>query len=202
MISRRADLRRNRHSVRLAGYDYSSSGAYFVTIGAQDRALLFGVVEGADMRLNEIGAMIQTWWLELNRRFPTLKTDSFVVMPNHVHGVILLTKDVGADLCVGPSTGNVDSRPPRTKTAASLPAIVQWFKTMTTNEYLREVQQSGWPPFRRRLWQRSYHDHIVRSPESLDRIRRYIADNPSRWSTDRENPEAVATEPADTWAEM
>jgi REP element-mobilizing transposase RayT len=73
---------------------------------------------------------------------------------------------------------------------APLSTIVQWFKAMTTNEYLRGVKTSGWTPFQGRLWQRNYYEHIIRDGESLNRIRQYIADNPTRWEFDPENPEA------------
>ncbi|GBD25830.1 hypothetical protein HRbin30_01155 [bacterium HR30] len=82
---------------------------------------------------------------------------------------------------------------------APLPGIVRWFKTMTTNEYIRGVKQSGWPPFNGRLWQRNYYEHIIRNDESLNRIRQYIADNPRRWAFDRENPAAIAPEPENPW---
>jgi REP element-mobilizing transposase RayT len=71
---------------------------------------------------------------------------------------------------------------------ASLPAIMQWFKTMTTNAYIKGVRQHGWTPFRGKLWQRSYYEHIVRDRRDLDRIRIYIQQNPARWYFDREHP--------------
>ncbi len=70
---------------------------------------------------------------------------------------------------------------------------------MTTNEYIRGVKQSGWPPFNGRLWQRNYYEHIIRNDESLNRIRQYIADNPRRWAFDRENPAAISPEPENPW---
>jgi REP element-mobilizing transposase RayT len=82
---------------------------------------------------------------------------------------------------------------------APLPAIVQWFKTMTTNEYIRGVKQLGWPVFAGRLWQRNYYEHIIRSEESLNRIRQYILDNPTQWVFDRENPSATTPELENAW---
>ena len=82
--------RHHRRSIRLRGYDYRAAGAYFITIVVQDRACLFGeVVEGA-MRLNDAGRMVERWWLELNRRFPHVSTDAYVVMPNHFHGIVVI----------------------------------------------------------------------------------------------------------------
>ncbi len=82
---------------------------------------------------------------------------------------------------------------------APLPTVIQWFETMTTNEYMRRIKTLGWIPFHRRLWQRNYYEHIVRDEESLDRIRQYILNNPARWEFDRENPAATACEAEDAW---
>ena len=89
-------------------------------------------------------------------------------MPNHVHGLIEI-HSLGDEAC------------------PQLPEIMQWYKTMTTNEYIRGVRLSGWAPFPGKLWQRSFHDHTVRNEQSLIKIERYIIDNPSRWENDREN---------------
>ena len=73
-------------------------------------------------------------------------------------------------------------------TGPPLPTIIQWFKTMTTNEYMKNVVQSGWPPFSGRLWQRNYYERVIRSEQELARARGYIADNPLQWASDKENP--------------
>ncbi len=182
----------HRRSIRLAGYDYAQVGAYFVTICSQDRACLFGEVVAGDMRLNDAGQMIEKWWLELNHKFPTIETDVYVVMPNHFHGIAITAENVGADLCVGPGIQGAHI-------GAPLPTVVQWFKTMTTNEYIRGVKKFGWLPFRSYLWQRNYYEHIIRDEISLNCIRQYIIDNPAQWSFDRENPMAVDPEPEDAW---
>ena len=95
----------HRRSIRLKSYDYRQSGAYFVTIVAQDRACLFGDVVNEKTRLNDAGGIIEHWWFELNHKFPTVETDEFVVMPNHFHGIIVIVDvTVGADLGVGPDS--------------------------------------------------------------------------------------------------
>jgi putative transposase len=102
---------------------------------------------------------------------------------------------VGADLRVGPvwHAANAASNADRGAHAgAPLPEIVQWFKTMTTNEYIRGVGAMGWPPFPGKLWQRNYYEHVIRDEAALDRIRRYIEENPLRWALDQENPAAQA----------
>jgi len=183
--------RHHRRSIRLKGYDYSQVGAYFITIVTQDRACLFGEIMDGKIHLNDAGRMVEKGWLELNRKFPTIETDEYIVMPNHFHGIVVI---VGADLCVCPDVMETTTKlgAHATKSGAHigapLPSIIQWFKTMTTNEYIRGVKTSGWLPFRGRLWQRNYYEHIIRDDESLNSIREYIANNPLQWELDRENP--------------
>lgn len=157
-----------RRSLRLKGFDYSQAGAYFITLVTQDRVCLWGEVSEEGLQLNPPGKMITHWWLELVYKFPTIQLDEFVLMPNHLHGIIWLTDQP-------------DSLP-------NLSQIIQWFKTMTTNEYIRGVRQLSWPAFNRRVWQQDYYDHIIRGDKDLDNIRLYIQDNPRRWAEDAENP--------------
>ena len=182
--------KQRRRPTRLNGFDYAEPGAYFVTIVTQDRTCLFGEIINGAMQLNSTGEAINRWWLELKRKFSTVETDEFVIMPNHLHGIVVITEGiVGADLRVGPPVERMGAH-----TGASLPTIIQWFKTMTTNEYIRGVKTLGWPMIRGQLWQRSYYDHILRDADSLHRIRQYIVDNPARWAFDRENPEITTLE--------
>jgi len=176
----------HRRSIRLKGYDYSRPGAYFITICTQDRACLFGEVVDGEMRLNDAGQMVQDVWDELPAFYPGVQTDAFIVMPNHIHGIIIL---VGADPCVCPNTGQTIGQPQGVApTRLSLPDVVHRFKTMTTKRYIDGVKKFGWTPFRRRLWQRNYYEHIIRNDHALQRIREYIWTNPLRWHLDRENP--------------
>jgi putative transposase len=180
--------RHHRRSIRLRGYDYSQAGAYFVTICTQNRLCLFGKVLDGEMQPNDAGRMIEKWWLEMNCRFPTVETDEYIVMPNHFHGIVVIVR---ADLRACPDVMGVDDEccdNGGAHTGASLPSLIQWFKTMTTNEYIRRVKISGWPPFVGKLWQRNYYEHIIRDEESLNRIRTYIGNNPLQWELDRENP--------------
>jgi len=187
----------HRRSIRLRGYDYSQAGAYFVTICAQDRACVFGDVKDGKMRLNDAGRMVEKWWVELNHKFPAVQTDEYIVMPNHFHGIVVI-QPVGADLCVRPDNkhgemGAHDADIMGAHTGAPLQIIIQWFKTMTTNEYIRKVKQSDWSPFRGRLWQRNYYEHIIRNDDELNHIREYIINNPLQWALDRENPDTPQT---------
>ncbi|WP_299757204.1 transposase [uncultured Chloroflexus sp.] len=202
----------HRRSIRLKGYDYSQAGAYFITIVTQDRACLFGEVVDGEMRLNDAGRMVWDEWDALPDRFPGLELDAFVVMPNHVHGIIVLTGSatVGAGLVPAPDgdmpapdgvrAGLVPApNEATTRVAPTIGDIVGAFKSITTVAYIRGVKQSGWPPFRGRVWQRNYYEHIIRNEESLNRIRQYIADNPLRWAFDRESLLVTQPEPEDEW---
>jgi putative transposase len=230
MMARYDPLKHHRHSIRLKGYDYGRAGAYFVTTVNQGRLCVYGEIVNGEMFLNAAGQMIEKWWLELNHKFPTIETDAYVVIPNHFHGIIIITDDagetavgadlVGADLRVRPAEGEgghigpplpkppLPDAPQSAAIAADadetgvgadlrvrpdLRTIMQWFKTMTTNEHIRGVKTLGWPPFDRKLWQRDYYERILRNADELDHTRQYIADNPLRWDQDDENPAVIAS---------
>jgi REP element-mobilizing transposase RayT len=190
----------SRRSIRLKGYDYTQAGAYFITTVTQDRVRLFGEVVAGEMQLNDAGKMIWAEWEALPQRFPAMKLDAIVVMPNHVHGIIVIVgpEHVAAD---NVGAGLVPARVPRvprattqgatTRVAPTVGDVVGAFKSATTVSYTRGVKQSGWPSFRGRLWQRNYYEHIIRNDESLDRIREYVANNPLQWELDQENPNFV-----------
>ena len=202
-----------RRSIRRKGYDYGSSGAYSVTICVHHRLCLFGEVMDGDMHSNAAGWTVERWWRFLPRRFPGIDVDAFVVTPNHMHGIIVIGTDptfprasggdgqgesggsspedgprpwVGADLRVCPARIRDDAAPRR----PTLASVIQWFKTITTTDYVAGVNHMDWPPFERHLWQRGYHDRIVRDEAELNRIRAYIANNPANWHMDDENPAA------------
>ncbi|HZF08083.1 MAG TPA: transposase [Thermoanaerobaculia bacterium] len=181
---------KHRRSIRLKGYDYSQAGAYFVTLCAQDRACLFGEIIEIESRRSEAGQMIEAVWNEMTDHYPGVETDAFVVMPNHIHGIIVLAGPVPDGESVG--------QPPAGLTLAE---VVHRFKTMTTKRYTDGVKQAGWPPYRGRLWQRNYFEHVIRDEKTLEVIRQYIADNPGRWSRDAENPAALVPERERTWLE-
>jgi REP element-mobilizing transposase RayT len=175
----------HRRSIRLRGYDYARPGAYFVTICTQDRQCLFGEIRDGQMIVNDIGQMITHWWQELPRRFPSVTLDEFVVMPNHLHGILIL--HVGADRRVRPNSTVAPVKEGR-HIGLPLHRIIQWFKTMTTNGYVREVKEEKWPPFNKRLWQRNYYEHVIRTEDEWDEIRAYIAENPLKWELDENHP--------------
>lgn len=164
-------LSHHRRSIRLRHYDYSQRGVYYVTVVTQDRACLFGQVIDALVQLSGAGLMVQSEWESLPCRFPDVELDEFVVMPNHFHGILVLADRDAA-------------------TPAKLGGVVGAWKSIVTDAYIRGVRESGWEPFRRRLWQRNYWEHIVRDESDLHRIREYIRNNPANWELDRNRPGA------------
>jgi putative transposase len=174
----------HRRSIRLKGYDYSQAGLYFITICVQGRLSLFGDVVNDDMVLNDAGKMVEKWYYDLENKFPDIKCHEKVVMPNHFHCIVENVGPVGADLRV--CLDNMGEPPILGEHVGSpLHRVVQWFKTMTTNEYIRGVKQSGWQPFYRKLWQRNYWEHIIRDEQSFQRIAEYIINNPKNWNNDK-----------------
>jgi len=189
--------RHHRRSIRLPAYDYTQPGAYFVTICSQNRECLFGDVINEEMILNQRGEMVERTWRELAECYPGVEVDAFVIMPNHVHGIIVLVE--AGPLGVGPvgagpracpeGPGACPGRPQGVAPTMSLPDVVHRFKSLTTARYRTGVLQDGWQPFPGRLWQRNYYEHVIRDEEELNRIRQYIIDNPGRWQDDVENPD-------------
>ena len=179
----------HRRSIRLQGYDYSLPGAYFVTICTQNRECLFGDIRNGEMALNDAGNMVTRWYHELENKFPDIQHDAFICMPNHVHFIVVNMGPVtvGADQRVCPN--KMGEHAGKGEHAGSpLHRVVQWFKTMTTNEYICGVKQNGWPPFPGKLWQRNYYEHVIRDEDELNKVREYIVGNPSNWESDQENP--------------
>ena len=183
---KQAPERQRRRSIRLPGYDYAQAGGYFVTIVTSNRACLFGETLEGQMRSNEYGRVIQLAWNELPGHYSTIECDAFVVMPNHVHGIIILREDkgvgvsyVGAGLkpargvATGPNSLRAGLKP-----APTLAEIIRAFKTFTARR-VNEIRNAGGVA----LWQRNYYEHVVRGENELNRIREYIANNPlsGRW---------------------
>ena len=188
----------HRRSIRLKGYDYSQAGAYYITICAQNRDCMFGEIINGEMKLNAAGKMLHNWWNQLPHKYPNIELDEFIVMSNHLHGMII----VGADPRVCPDidteNGNIvfdmgeHTGSPLQK-SVKLSQMIQWFKTMTINEYIRNVKQNDWHPFNKRLWQRNYYEHIIRDENELNRIRKYIIENQPKWDLDDNNPNNIGT---------
>jgi putative transposase len=159
-----------RRSIRLKGYDYSQAGAYFVTMVTRERTCLFGEIVNGQTRLNDAGRVVQRVWNDLPNCYPRVECDAFVVMPNHIHGILVLGATVGAGFKPAP-------------TRHGLFEIIRGFKTFSARRINEMRDASGTP-----MWQRNYYEHVVRDEDELTRIREYVLSNPLQWENDRENP--------------
>ncbi len=178
-------------TTRLPGWDYASAGWYFVTICTRGRQPFFGRIANGEMYLSPIGETAVQFWQEIPRHTAAhVSLDAFVVMPNHVHGIIVIhdkpTVVETLQCNVSTTTDDVDKNPmsaisPR---AGSLGAIIRSYKSAVT----RWCRQNGYPEF---AWQARFYDHIIRNEKALRNIRQYIFENPLRWERDRNTPENV-----------
>lgn len=177
----------NRKSIRLKNYDYSSNGYYFVTICTQNREKLFGEIVGATLRgrPNNPDKIIVKWLLESENKFKDIKIDEYIVMPNHIHFIIKRTGDRTGS--TGDHTGSTGDRTGLAgdHTGSPLRDIIGWFKTMSTNEYIAGVKDGRFMPFKGRLWQRNYYEHIIRNYDDYINIAEYIQNNPLKWEEDK-----------------
>ena len=152
----------HRQSIRLNGYDYSRSGAYFITICTHEREHLFGDIVNERMELNIFCDIALSHWQQLEKHHSTIIMDELVVMPNHLHGIIILKS-------------SIDYK-------KSISEIIRGFKTFSAKAINQERGVSGVP-----VWQRNYYDRIIRNELELDRVRQYIINNPRNWDVDKNN---------------
>jgi REP element-mobilizing transposase RayT len=184
-----------RRSIRWRGYDYSLRGIYFVTICAFDRRSIFGSISSGVLDRSVAGRIVSEVWFELPNHHAGLELDAFAVMPNHIHGIMLLCspkthviqKTVGRDAAVGAGL-----RPARRD--ANLSEIIRAFKTFSALKINARRGTKG-----QAVWQRNYFERVVRDGKEMEKIQRYIAENPARWEFDRENPKAGAQKDLDVW---
>lgn len=167
--------RHKRRSIRLKGYDYSSTGAYFITICTHQHMCLFGHVVNGIMRLNDSGKKVQTCWHEIPEHFPLVALDKFVVMPNHVHGILFLSENA-TERAKNFSPLQTDHQPHGT--SKTIGSVIRGFKIGVT-KWIRENTPVH------NVWQRNYWEHIIRSEPELNGLRAYIRNNPARWALDR-----------------
>ncbi len=175
-------LKHHRHSIRLKGHDYTSAGAYFITICTYQRDCLFGEIVAGAVRLNDFGSVVCECWEAIPRHFPNATVDAFVVMPNHVHGVLVIneTAHVGATHASPLHAPPLPHGPKR----QSIGAIIGSFKSAVTKRINVLRAMPGAP-----VWQRNYYEHIVRNEREWHAIRRYIQNNPVQWALDRDHPD-------------
>lgn len=159
----------SRKQARLKDFDYCTTGAYFVTICTQNKAWIFELEQnfvGNDLCVvpplqNQI---IHKWIKQIETKFDNIKIDKYVIMPNHIHLILVITER---------------------HAGRSLPDIMQYFKTMTTNEFIQNVKNGLLMPFDKKLWQKSYYDHIIRDEQDYQKIWKYIDENPLKWANDQ-----------------
>jgi len=156
-----------RKRIRLEGYDYSRPGYYFITICTKNRHCLFGNIIGDQMRLNDYGSIAENELLKISSRYSGVEIDNHVIMPNHVHMIIVIKP-----------TERINAFP-----TADIPNIVGKYKAGVTrivgNAFMRSVGM------RSEIWQSRFHDHIIRSEEEYKKIWQYINDNPAKWRDDQ-----------------
>ena len=209
----------HRRSIRLRDYDYSQPGAYFVTICTESRKCLFGSVSGDSMILNQLGRIINSCWMEIPNHVPNCELDSFIVMPNHVHGILMIidrtteydgrgtacrapgniTPDPSGTACRAP--GNITPDPSGTACRAPTKTNMEQFGKPVAGSLatiIRSFKSAGTRLINKSqgtqgnsIWQRDYYEHIIRDEEELYEIRRYIEENPIQWAIDRNNPEFI-----------
>ena len=184
----------HRRSIRLKEYDYSWAGWYYVTICTKDRECVLGEIRNDTVRLSRMGAAVQIFWQNIPNHFSSVELDDFVIMPNHIHGIIILNDKPRRGKHLGGSfrRGEVTSPLPE----VSLGKVIAYFKYQSTKAINEE---QGTPSAK--VWQRNYYDHIIRNDADLFRIRTYLRNNPLQWALDEENPANLQTTNADRGGE-
>lgn len=175
------NCKRQRKSIRLPEYDYSKNGWYFVTICSQNRELYF--------KNNNVKQIIDNQWQKLKNKFDYIDLDEYVIMPNHLHGIVIITHrccrgGVSTPICKGEVTSPLQNGVISPLQKPTLGQIIAYFKYQST-KYINIVLKN--PPGQQ-LWQRNYYEHIIRNEKSLQQIREYIQLNPSKWEEDKNNP--------------
>jgi putative transposase len=175
------DVHGHRRSIRLTGRDYSWPGTYFVTICTAERKCLLGRIEKGGMQENVLGRLVRRRWIDISREFPSVELDAFVVMPNHVHGMIHLHRRVAAN---EEERTKAEFGKPQT---GSIGYLIRAFKARVTREARQTLQKQGLT-----IWQRNYFERVVRTGKEYEDVYRYICDNPKNWGHDEENLAAKA----------
>lgn len=193
----------HRRSIRLKGYDYTQPGGYFITMVAFQREHLFGEIENEEIKLTKFGLAAKQQWQKLPKRFPNIELGVFVIMPNHVHGIIQILERTGTASNSENHGDDSSRRAPTANTSTSrgddssrrasaegfkkpipdsIPTIIRSYKSAVSYRVNLMRGSDGVP-----VWQRNYYEHVIRNHEDWDRIHRYIEANPSNWAEDKEN---------------
>ena len=179
---------KSKKQYRRKGYDYSQDGFYFVTICTKNREMFFGEIENEKMKLSDVGLIANKFWLEIPKHFKFVRLDEYMIMPNHIHGIIQIDNaeiDVGTGQCPVPTNTNKKIKQNISKFGRVIPnslsTIIGSYKSIvkkTTNEKLPNFGFT---------WQSRFYDRIIRNNAELNKIRQYIINNPIRWEFDRNN---------------
>ena len=182
-------ITQRRKSIRLKGYDYSQAGGYFVTIVTYGRECLFGEVVNGETQINPLGETIKEEWFRSTkiRKEIRLFENEFVIMPNHIHGIVWIdTNTVGAGGVRPDETAEANNagacHAPLQRKPKSLGSFIAWFNASVTRRAAQELNSGN-------IWQRNYYEHIIRDQADYERIAGYILDNPINWNQDEENPQ-------------
>ena len=171
---------KNRQSLRLPNYNYSGNGAYFITICIKNKECLLGDICDREFISNSFGNIVTNTWHSLSIKYEQIKLDEFVVMPNHIHGIIIINNFEINNVGTIHELSLHQNMKQRRKML--LPKAIGYFK-MNSAKKINQIRQTEGIP----LWQKNYYEHIIRNDRSLDNIRQYIINNPAQWSEDIEN---------------
>jgi REP-associated tyrosine transposase len=187
------DQSRKRRSIRFPGYDYAFRGFFFVTLCTHEKHHSLARIINFESRLSPVGKVVEQCWKEIPQHFPRVRLDEWIIMPNHLHGIIVMRPPIESEgtACRAPTTKAVVSgetpfeefgRP----VAGSLATIIRSYKSAVTRRVNQALGGKALP-----VWQRNYFEHIIRSQESLNKIRNYIWENPIHWDKDEYNIEGA-----------
>jgi len=180
----------HRRSIRLKEHDYSQAGAYFFTACVKNKEYLFGEIAGGEMQLNTYGEIVKEEWCRSEKIRCEIGLDEFVIMPNHIHGIVWL----GIHSFSECSPVRAHGRAPLQRKPRSLGSFIAGFKSSTAKHINASRTTPGAP-----VWQRNYYERVVRNDRELAKIREYILTNPIQWAMDRENPARTDANPLDSW---
>jgi putative transposase len=180
---------------RLKNYDYSQNGAYFITICTKNRIDHFGKIENEEMRLSEIGEIAKHFWEEIPNSFTNVQLDQFVVMPNHIHGIIMLLNNGNNNFNMQEEKDIQSAAGLSSRVHSNIHPLIKNSISSIINHYKGNVKRwcnkSGYDEF---FWQARFYDHIIRNEKSLNNIREYIFYNPIKWYWENQNKENFANE--------
>ena len=175
----------HRQSIRLRGYDYSQPGAYFITLCTQNRECNLGEIMNGEMKFTVRGFIIDEFWSKIPDHFPNVELDEFIVMPNHVHGIIVINDELLGKKNIKETNTEGGETPPLRKT--TLGQVIAYYKYQTT-KIINQVDNT--PGLR--VWQRNYYERIIRNHKILELARQYIFQNPFRWDKDPNHPRKLS----------